>query len=160
MLELAREIRDAKLRIKPACAARTHLNDIQPIVEISQKLGMPIEVMAFIGSSPIRLYAEDWDLDRMLKRSAEAIDLAVKNGLPVTYVTEDTTRSRPEVLATLFKNAIEHGAQPPVPLRHRRPRHARRHQATCSRSTRNFIQSAWASRSASTGTATTIAASA
>ncbi|MGZ3440819.1 MAG: 2-isopropylmalate synthase, partial [Polyangia bacterium] len=108
--ELAREIRDSGLRIKAACAARTHLNDIRPVVEISQKVGIPIEVMAFIGSSPIRLYAEDWNLDFMLKKSAEAIDFAVKNGLPCTYVTEDTTRSRPEVLATLFKNAIDHGA--------------------------------------------------
>ena len=108
--ELAREIRDAKLRCKPACAARTHLADITPIVELSQRVGTPIEVMAFIGSSPIRLYAEDWNLDFMLKKSAEAIDFAVGHGLPCTYVTEDTTRSRPEVLATLFKNAIEHGA--------------------------------------------------
>jgi 2-isopropylmalate synthase len=109
--ELAREIRDAKLSIKPACAARTHLNDIRPIVEVSQKLGMAIEVMAFIGSSPIRAYAEDWNLDFMLKKSAEAIDFSVQNGLPVTYVTEDTTRSRPDVLAPLFRNAIEHGAR-------------------------------------------------
>jgi 2-isopropylmalate synthase len=108
--ELVREIRDAKLKIRPACAARTHLNDIRPIVEISQKLGVAIEVMAFIGSSPIRLYAENWDLPGMLKRSAEAIDFAVTNGLPITYVTEDTTRSRPEVLEVLFRNAIEHGA--------------------------------------------------
>jgi 2-isopropylmalate synthase len=109
--QLGREIRDAKLAIKPACAARTHLNDIRPIVEVSQKLGMPIEVMAFIGSSPIRAYAEDWNLDFMLKRSAEAIDFSVQNGLPVTYVTEDTTRARPDVLAPLFRNAIEHGAR-------------------------------------------------
>ena len=110
VLELGREIRDCKLNIKAACAARTHLADIRPIVEASQKLGMPIEVMAFIGSSPIRLYAEGWDLQVMLKRSAEAIDFAVSNGLKITYVTEDTTRSRPEVLAALFRNAVEHGA--------------------------------------------------
>ncbi len=110
VLRLGREVIDAKLRIKLACAARTHVNDITPIIDISQKLGMPLEVMAFIGSSPIRLYAEGWDLGIMLKRSAEAIDLAVKNGLTVTYVTEDTTRSRPEVLGALFRNAIEHGA--------------------------------------------------
>jgi 2-isopropylmalate synthase len=110
VVRLGREIRDAKLRIQPACAARTHVNDVRAIVEASQTLGMPIMVMAFIGSSPIRLYAEDWDLDLMLARSAEALDLARDNGLPVTYVTEDTTRSRPEVLAALFKNAIEHGA--------------------------------------------------
>src|SRR5689334_20498374 len=52
VFELVKEIRDSKLRVQPACAARTHLNDIKPIVEISQKAGVPIEVMAFIGSSP------------------------------------------------------------------------------------------------------------
>ncbi len=107
---LTQAIRDARWKIKPACAARTHPNDIRPIIEISQQLGVEIEVMAFIGSSPIRLYAEEWSLELMLQRSAEAIDLAVKGGLPCTYVTEDTTRSRPDVLATLFKNAIDHGA--------------------------------------------------
>jgi 2-isopropylmalate synthase len=44
------------------------------------------------------------------KGSAEAIDVGVKAGLPVVYVTEDTTRSNPKVLATLFKTAIDHGA--------------------------------------------------
>lgn len=104
-------IRDSKLQIAPACAARTHVNDVGAIVDISQKLGMAIEVMAFIGSSPIRQYAESWDLDRMLKFSSEAIDLAVRNNLPVTFVTEDTTRSRPEVLDRMFRNAIDHGAK-------------------------------------------------
>ena len=107
---LSEEIRDGRLRIQASCAARTHLNDIIPIVEISQKVGIPLEVMTFIGSSPIRQFAEDWDLQRILKLSAEAIDFAVKHGLRCTYVTEDTTRSRPEVLAPLFKNAIDHGA--------------------------------------------------
>ena len=107
---IAREARDAKLKIKLACAARTHVNDVRPIVEISQKLGVEIGVMAFIGSSPIRLYAEGWGLDKMLELSASAIDMGVAANLPVTYVTEDTTRSRPDVLAALFKSAIEHGA--------------------------------------------------
>jgi 2-isopropylmalate synthase len=107
---LAKFARDNKLPIKLACAARTHKNDVGAIVEISQNVGVPIEVMAFIGSSPIRQYAENWDLDLMLRRSAEAIDMAVKADLPVTYVTEDTTRSRPDVLDKLFRNAIEHGA--------------------------------------------------
>ncbi|MBT8492781.1 MAG: LeuA family protein [Deltaproteobacteria bacterium] len=103
-------IRDNKLPIKPGCAGRTHVNDIKPMIEISQKTGVEIEVLAFIGSSPIRQYAESWDLGLMLKRSAEAIDLAVKYNLPVTYVTEDTTRSRPDVLDKMFRTAIEHGA--------------------------------------------------
>jgi 2-isopropylmalate synthase len=85
-------------------------SDITPMVEVSQKAGLPIEVYTFIGSSPIRALAEDWDLPVMLKRSADAIDVAVKNGLPCCYVTEDTIRSKPDVLAAMFKNAVDHGA--------------------------------------------------
>jgi 2-isopropylmalate synthase len=107
---IAEHIRDAKLRIKASCAARTHQNDVQAIVDISQKVGIEIEVLCFIGSSPIRQYAEDWDLQRMMKLSADAIDLGRKYNLPVAYVTEDTTRSRPDVLTKLFTNAVEHGA--------------------------------------------------
>ncbi|MBI2892641.1 MAG: 2-isopropylmalate synthase [Deltaproteobacteria bacterium] len=108
---LAKEIVDGRLAIKPACACRTVVSDIAPVVEISQKTGAPIEVMAFIGSSPIRQYAEDWDIDRIVKMSTEAIDFAVRHDLPCTYVTEDTTRSRPETLDRLFRAAIDHGAQ-------------------------------------------------
>src|SRR5688500_7415328 len=85
---LVEYIRDQKLPIAPAMACRTHPNDIRPIVEISQKTGVKIEVLTFIGSSPIRQYAEGWDVEKMLKLSAEAIDLGVKNGLDVAYVTE------------------------------------------------------------------------
>ena len=57
---LAREIVRSKLKIKANCAARTHQNDIRPVAEISQKTGLAIEAATFIGSSPIRRYAEDW----------------------------------------------------------------------------------------------------
>jgi len=107
---IAEHIKSAKLRVKASCAARTHQHDVQAIIDISQKVGIEIEVLAFIGSSPIRQYAEDWDLPKMLKLSADAIDLARKYNLPVAYVTEDTTRSRPEILTKMFTTAVEHGA--------------------------------------------------
>lgn len=110
VLRMCREITDNKLPLGVACAGRTVEADITPMIEISQRAGIPVEVYAFIGSSPIRQLAEEWDLDLIVQRSAAAIDVAVKAGLPVCYVTEDTTRSRPEVLATLFKMAIDHGA--------------------------------------------------
>src|SRR5580765_4611206 len=62
---LAREIVSARLPIEPNCAARTVVADIEPIARISQEVGIPIEVATFIGSSPIRQYAEDWTLERM-----------------------------------------------------------------------------------------------
>jgi 2-isopropylmalate synthase len=110
VLRLAKEVVRCKLSLAVAAAGRTVLADITPIIEISQRVGIPIEVYAFIGSSPIRQYVEQWDVSLIAKRSAEAIDVAVRAGLPITYVTEDTTRSRPEVLSTLFRAAIDHGA--------------------------------------------------
>lgn len=107
---IAEHIKARGLRIKPSCAARTHQADVQAVIDISQKVGIEIEVLAFIGSSPIRQYAENWDLPRMLQLSADAIDLARRYDLPISYVTEDTTRSRPEILHRMFVNAVEHGA--------------------------------------------------
>jgi 2-isopropylmalate synthase len=107
---LAQEIARANLRVRANCAARTVLADIEPIARISQETGVPIEVCTFIGSSPIRQYAEDWTLDRMLNATEEAIGFAVKEGLSVMYVTEDTTRARPDVLKRLYLLAIECGA--------------------------------------------------
>ena len=108
---LAREIRDAKLPISPNCAARTVISDVEPIVDASQKLGLPIEAATFIGSSPIRQYAEDWTLEKMLKASEQAVCFAVAHGLPVMFVTEDTTRARPETLRSLYGAAIGWGAR-------------------------------------------------
>ncbi len=111
VLRLCKEVVDCKMKIKVACAGRTVVGDITPMIEISQRAGIPVEVYAFIGSSPIRQYVESWDLELIRKRSVEAIDVAVKAGLPVAFVTEDTTRSRPDVLSPLFRSAIEHGAK-------------------------------------------------
>jgi isopropylmalate/homocitrate/citramalate synthase len=108
---LAQEIAEKKLKIRPNCAARTHAADIIPIVEISQRTGVLIEACTFIGSSPVRFYAEDWTLDRLLKLTEEAVTLAVKNGLPVMYVTEDTSRADPETLRALYTAAIRCGAR-------------------------------------------------
>jgi len=107
VLALATEIADAKLNIYPYCAARTIENDIIPIVEIQQKAGIKVQAAMFIFSSPIRQFAEDWDVDKMLRVSEAAIDFAHKNEVPVMYVTEDTTRSQPETIARLYTMAIE-----------------------------------------------------
>lgn len=108
---LAREIVRHRLPIAPNCAARTHLNDVKPVVDLSQEAGIAIECATFIGSSPIRQYAEDWTLEKMLKVSEEAVTFAVTHGLPVMFVTEDTTRARPETLKALYGNAIRWGAR-------------------------------------------------
>src|SRR5437763_7023699 len=108
---LAEEKRDAKLQIRLNVACRTVVSDIEPAADLQQETGVPLEVYAFIGSSPIRQYAEEWDLDFIEKQSVDAIRFGVQQGLSVTYVTEDTTRSKPEDLRRLFSSAIEAGAR-------------------------------------------------
>ena len=108
---MAREIADKKMKIRPNCAARTHRNDIIPIAEISQRAGIAIEACTFIGSSPIRFYAEEWTLDKLLKLTEEAVTFAVSEGLPVMFVTEDTTRANPETIRALYTTAIRCGAR-------------------------------------------------
>jgi 2-isopropylmalate synthase len=111
VLALCREISDRRMHIRPNCAARTMMVDIRPIAEASQLTGVPIEACLFIGSSPIRQYAEEWTLDQIQRHTREAIRFAVKEGLDVMYVTEDTVRSSPEHLRILFAEAIEAGAK-------------------------------------------------
>jgi 2-isopropylmalate synthase len=108
---LAREIADQRLRVGANCAARTVIADITPIAEISQRVGLPIEACTFIGSSPLRQYAEGWTLDQLLKLTAEAVSFAVGENLPVMYVTEDTTRADPDTLRALYSTAIRAGAR-------------------------------------------------
>ncbi|MCB9651168.1 MAG: 2-isopropylmalate synthase [Deltaproteobacteria bacterium] len=108
---LAHEIVDHKLSIKANCACRTVRADIEPVVDVSQATGLPLEVYTFIGSSGIRQFAENWTLDYILKTSEKAIAYAVGEGMDVSYVTEDTTRARPEDLDKLFRHAIDLGVK-------------------------------------------------
>ena len=107
---LAKEIVNNKMKIRPNCAARTLKQDIIPIVEASQKAGIKIEACTFIGSSPIRQYAEGWTIDQLLKFTEDAVTFAVQNGLDVMYVTEDTTRAKPEDIRKMYTTAIRSGA--------------------------------------------------
>jgi 2-isopropylmalate synthase len=108
---LAREIATHRMKIKPNCAARTLENDIRPIVEISQKVGMPIEAATFLGSSPIRRLVEDWTVEHLERTTEKAVKFAVEHGLPSMYVTEDTVRTDPETVKRLYSTAIRNGAR-------------------------------------------------
>ena len=108
---LAREIVNSRMKIRPNCAARTHKNDIKPIIEISQRVGIAIEAATFLGSSPIRRLVEDWTVEHLQRLTEEAVTYAVSAGLPVMYVTEDTVRTDPSTVITLYSTAIRAGAR-------------------------------------------------
>jgi 2-isopropylmalate synthase len=107
---LVEMIRDEGLSIRPAAAGRTHPNDVRPILEIAEQTGTPVEAMLFLGTSPIRQYAEGWDEERLLDLTRQAVRMGVEGGIPVSFVTEDTVRSRPETLRRLFEVAVAEGA--------------------------------------------------
>jgi len=108
---LAREIANNHMRIKPNCAARTVEADIRPIIDISQRVGIPIEAATFLGSSPIRRLVEDWTVDHLVRTTENAVNFAVDHGLPSMYVTEDTVRTDPETVQRLYSTAIRNGAR-------------------------------------------------
>jgi 2-isopropylmalate synthase len=109
-LAIARAMADEKMRIAGNCAARTLEADLAPIAEIAQKTGRPLAAAMFIGSSPLRQYAEDWTIDTLVEHTRKATTFAVKNGIEVMFVTEDTTRAHPRDLERMFLTAVECGA--------------------------------------------------
>ena len=110
-LALAQEIARSRLKIRPNCAARTTIQDIEPILDIADKTGVTIDAATFLGSSMIRQYVENWTMDDLLRRTEEAVTYGIKRGLPVMYVTEDTTRAFPETIKRLYVTAINCGAR-------------------------------------------------
>jgi 2-isopropylmalate synthase len=111
VLRLAKEIASARIPIRANCAARTVEEDINPIADVSQAAGIEIEAGTFLGSSHIRQHTEGWTLDFLLRTTERAVQHARRLGLPVMYVTEDTTRARPEVIQKLYSTAIQCGAR-------------------------------------------------
>jgi 2-isopropylmalate synthase len=110
IVALAKETTKLK-RLRPNCAIRTHPDDVRAAIEASTEAGVAMESCTFIGSSPIRRFAEDWKLDAMLKSVETSVATLVKAGLPVMFVTEDTTRADPETLVQLYEIAIAAGAR-------------------------------------------------
>jgi len=109
--KLAREIVGSRMKIRANMGGRTHKNDIQPMIDISESVGEPIEAAMFLGSSPIRRLVEDWTVDHLQRTTEEAVRFAVKAGLPVMYVTEDTIRTDPATVIALYSTAIRAGAR-------------------------------------------------
>ncbi|MBI3132956.1 MAG: 2-isopropylmalate synthase [Acidobacteria bacterium] len=104
------EVRDHRLPVHPNAAVRTLEADLRPIAEIQQRVGIPLEAGAFLGSSPVRMDVEGWDLGFLVATVRQSISFCRRNHIPVMMVTEDTTRARPEVLKAIYSAAIDEGA--------------------------------------------------
>src|SRR5262249_47878869 len=110
-LALAQEIARSRLCIRPHCAARTIIQDIDPILDIADKTGVTIDAATFLGQGMTRQCVENWTMDDTLRRTEESVSYPVKRGGPVRYVTEDTPRAFPETIKRLYTAAINCGAR-------------------------------------------------
>ncbi len=98
-------------QIRPGAAVRTLMHDIEPLVKLQEKHGVPIQASAFLGTSPIRQYTEGWTMEKLISTMEKAVSYAVENDVPVMFVTEDTTRSKPEDVKLIYQRAMELGAR-------------------------------------------------
>lgn len=108
---LLAHIKDNDYSIRPGCAVRTLMGDIEPLVDLQAKYEMEIQASAFLGTSPIRQYAEGWTMEKLLSTMETAVSYAVDNDVPVMFVTEDTTRSKPEDIKKIYHRAMELGVR-------------------------------------------------
>lgn len=108
---LAREIFRSRMKLRPQAGGRTHKQDIQAVIDVCQRVGHPMECSMFLGSSPIRRLVEDWNVDGLRRITEDCVRFAVDAGLPVMYVTEDTTRTDPDTIVALYSAAIRAGAR-------------------------------------------------
>jgi isopropylmalate/homocitrate/citramalate synthase len=108
---LAREIAGSRMKIRPHVAGRTQRQDIQAIIDLCNRVGQPMEAALFLGSSPIRRFAEDWTVDYLQRTTEDAVKQVVSAGLPAMYVTEDTVRTDPATIVALYSTAIRAGAR-------------------------------------------------
>jgi len=104
-------INEQSFNIRPGAAVRTLMGDIEPLVEMQAKHEMEIQASAFLGTSPIRQYTEGWTMEKLMSTMEKAVSFAVENDVPVMFVTEDTTRSKPEDVKMIYQRAMELGVR-------------------------------------------------
>lgn len=104
-------INEHSFNIRPGAAVRTLMSDIEPLVEMQAQHEMEIQASAFLGTSPIRQFTEGWTMEKLMSTMEKAVSFAVENDVPVMFVTEDTTRSKPEDVKMIYQRAMELGVR-------------------------------------------------
>ena len=109
--ELVRHTIQNGLNIALTCATRALREDIKPILDISVSNGdFPLEAGIFLGSSRLRSLANKWNRRELITLTKNSVSFAKKHGLPVMFITEDSTRAHPADLRELYRVALDCGA--------------------------------------------------
>ncbi len=84
--------------------------DLQELVDISQSTGCDFGMNIFLCASNIRLFAEGWDLKKLLRKLERCLQVQGREFSEIRVAIEDATRTFPNTLAEVAKLAIENGA--------------------------------------------------
>ena len=94
---LAREIVQAKLKIRPNCAARTHRRrTFVRLRRFRRRWELRLKRRRFWGAVRSGGWWKIGRSDHLARTTEKAVKFAVAQGLPVMYVTEDTIRTDPD----------------------------------------------------------------
>ncbi len=104
-------IAEEQLPIAPGLAVRTVISDFETVARLRDEFPtLPIKANAFLAMSRLRMWAEEWEWSQVLDRAISSIAWAKRHDVPVMFVTEDTTRSQPEDIRSLYTLAVKEGA--------------------------------------------------
>ncbi|NUQ76450.1 MAG: 2-isopropylmalate synthase [Polyangiaceae bacterium] len=102
---------EENLPITPGLAVRTVISDFETVAKLRDEFpSLPIKANAFLAMSRLRMWAEEWEWSQVLDRAISSVAWAKSHGVPVMFVTEDTTRSRPDDIRSLYTLAVKEGA--------------------------------------------------
>lgn len=108
--QLLAEIGSARLPLAANCAVRAKEADVTTCANISQRVGLGLELMLFLPFSRLRRAVEGWQVDELLRKLARVVSWARSQGLSVTFVAEDASRTSPEDLQQALLTAARAGA--------------------------------------------------
>lgn len=91
-------------------AVRTLPEDVEAHRRACDRSGQAITAALFVGCSPIRAHVERWDLESIRRGVETSVATCRRDGIPVLFVTEDTTRSHPDTIREIYQAAIGAGA--------------------------------------------------
>jgi len=110
ILEVAQYRAEINTATTISCASRALLDDITPIINISQTAGVELGADIFINTNPYVVAAIGWDLEQMQTMVSTAVNHARNHHIPVMMVTESTFNADHSLLETIYLEALNCGA--------------------------------------------------
>lgn len=99
-----------KLKVTFSAAGRgAAIDDGRSILEVAQKVGIPLRADLFLDASSMRASVEGWDREEKLRQTMRNIAFLKREGLPVMFVPERASVTCPQELFEACTMVAEEG---------------------------------------------------